>query len=160
LKYAESLFRADRSTEGQLEAIRAQAAGRQQALTQLRQQGDAAAAKLANVLGLPPDVQLVPIDTALRPVALADAGQPTEALVAQALQAGPGVRELERMLEVIQSGIERSGGASRLLPALEVRALEGGFGAGPGASLDWDNRFNLGVQFRWSLSDRCTAHER
>src|SRR5205807_268269 len=44
LRYAESLFKADKSTEGQLEAIRAQASGRQQVLAQLRQQGDAAPA--------------------------------------------------------------------------------------------------------------------
>ena len=47
----------------------------------------------------------MPVDTALRPITLADAGQPTEVLVSQAMQAGPGVRELEGLLAVIQGGI-------------------------------------------------------
>jgi outer membrane protein TolC len=45
------------------------------------------------------------------------------------------------------------------MPTLEMRALEGAFGAGPGARLDWDNRFDLGLQARWNLTDLCTANE-
>src|SRR5262249_36764678 len=144
LMWAEALAKDMEGTRVQVEAIRAQAAGRKRALKQLRQQGDAAAAKLAYLLGLGPDVQLVPADTALKPIELADAPQPLDALVGEALAAGPGVRELERMLAVIQSGIDRASGPGRYLPALELRTVEGAFGAGPGDSLDWANRFDMG----------------
>ncbi|MBI1918266.1 MAG: TolC family protein [Planctomycetes bacterium] len=159
LKWAEALAKADNAAKVQVETIRAAASGREQVLAQLRQQGDAAAVKLAYQLGLPPDVQLVPIDTALRPIVLADAGQPTEALVTQALQAGPGVRELERMVEVIQNGVDRAG-QGRFIPTVELRTLEGPFLAGPGASLSTENRFDLGLQLRWNLSDLWTAKPR
>jgi outer membrane protein TolC len=159
LKWAEALAKAENAAEVQVETIRAAASGREQVLAQLRQQGDAAAVKLAYLLGLPPDVQLVPTDTALRPIVLADAGQPTETLVTQALQAGPGVRELERMVEVIQNGVDRAG-EGRFIPTVELRTLEGPFGTGLGGNLAWDNRFDLGLQLRWNLSDLWTAKPR
>jgi outer membrane protein TolC len=160
LKRAEAAVKAGTAAaKQQLEALRAAVSGRQQVVAQLRQQGDAAAAKLAYLLGLPPDVQLIPIDTALRPIILADAGQPTEALVSQALQAGPGVQELERMVEIIQDGVDRAG-QGRFIPTVELRTLEGPFLAGPGGSFSTDNRFDLGLQFRWNLSDLWTAKPR
>ena len=160
LKWAEALARDEPSAAIQVETIRAQASGRRQALVQLRQQGDAAAVKLAYLLGLGPNVQLVPADTALRPIELVDATQPTGALVERALQAGPGVRELEQVLAIIHSGIDRAKGPGRLLPVVELRTLEGGFGAGPNSTLDWANRFDLGLQARWNLTDLFTASSR
>ena len=160
LDYSERLAKAEEGARGQLAAIRAQASGRQQALVQLRQQGDAAAAKLAYLLDLGPHVQLVPMDTALRPIELVDPTQPTGALVEQALRAGPGVREIEQMLAVINNGMERASGLSRLLPVFETRVLEGIYGAGPNSTMDWANRFDLGLQARWNLTDLFTASDR
>ncbi len=160
LEWAEDLFKADRSAEVLVQGVRAQSHVRRQVMQQLRQQGDAAAVKLAYVLGLTPDVQLVPVDTALRPIALADATQPTDALVSQALASGPGVAELEQLLGLIQSGIEQASGPGRYLPVVEVRSVQGGFGAGPGGDLNWDDRWDLGLQLRWSLSGLCTARDR
>jgi outer membrane protein TolC len=157
LKRAEAL--ASEGAQVQVEAIRAQSLGRRRAMAQLHQQGDAAAAKLAYLLGLGPDVQLVPADSALRPVELADASQPLETLVGQALSAGPGVRELERMLAVIQGGIDRANGPGRFLPVVELRTLETGMFAGKNSTYDSANRFDAGVQMRWNLSDLFRARD-
>jgi outer membrane protein TolC len=162
LKWVEGLFNKgmEKSVEPALEAARAQVTGRKLAISQAHAQGDAAAAKLAYLLGLGPDVELVPVETALKPITLVDDKQPTEALVSQALQAGPGIRELEQMVAVIQDGIDRASGPGRFLPVFEVRALEGAFAAGPGDSLSWSNRFDMGVQMRWNLTELFTAHDR
>jgi outer membrane protein TolC len=45
------------------------------------------------------------------------------------------------------------------MPTVEMRAIEGLFGCGPGSTLDWSNRFDLGVQARWNLTDLFTANE-
>jgi outer membrane protein TolC len=37
---------------------------------------------------------------------------------------------------------------------------EGAFGAGPGSRLDWDNRWDLGIQARWNISELYTGRER
>jgi outer membrane protein TolC len=160
LERTEKLARELPAFKPQLEAIKAQAAVRRQALVQLCQQGDAAAAKLAYLLDLGPHVQLVPMDAALRPVELVDAAQPTAALVDQALRAGPGVRELEQMLNVIQSGMDRASGLGRLLPVFETRVLEGAYGAGHNATLEWANRCDIALQARWNLTDLFTASDR
>jgi outer membrane protein TolC len=140
-----------------VEGFEAEVIGMRQAVVKLRQQGDAAALKLAYLLGIGPGVQLVPIDAKLIAVELIDPATPAEQLVSRALTNGPGVRELEGLLAVVSSAREKARGPGRFLPALEVRAVEGAFGAGPGGSLDWANRFDLGVQARWSLTDLCTA---
>ena len=48
-------------------------------------------------------------------------------------------------------------GLSHWMPTIELNVLEGGFGAGPGRTLDWANRFDLGVHVRWSLNEFGTA---
>src|SRR5258708_31285509 len=73
------------------------------------------------------------------------------------MASGPGVRELEGMLGLLASSLEQANGKSRFMPVVEVRMLEGAFGAGPGANLTWDNRWDLGVQARWDLSTLITA---
>ena len=41
-----------------------------------------------------------------------------------------------------------------------VRVAEGGFGAGPGDSMTWDNRFDLGLQARWNLTEHLLRRDR
>lgn len=144
-------------TQFQVEAIEAEVYGLRALLPKLRQQGDAASKKLAYLLGLGSDVQLMPVDERLVALDLIDPSVPAEELTARALSAGPGVRELERLLGVIQAGREKAKGPGRLLPIVEFRMLEGGFGAGPGSRLDWANRWDLGVQARWNLTDLLRA---
>src|SRR5262249_45349880 len=47
----------------------------------------------------------------------------------------------------------------RFMPIIEMRVLEGAFGAGPGATLDWDNRLDAVLQARWNLTDLCRAND-
>jgi outer membrane protein TolC len=164
-KYADDLLkRAEKlNTDGSLkfvvEGLKAEAAGRAQALRKLHQQGDAAAMKLAYLLGLPPDAQLVPTDRTFAPIDLVDAGPPEEVLIRQAVTTGPGVRELEGLLDTIHGGMAELEGPKKFMPTLRLSAIEGAFGAGPGSRLDWDNRFDLGIQARWNLTEFLTARE-
>jgi outer membrane protein TolC len=117
-----------------------------------------AAAKLTYLLGLDPCSTLVPVDEQLIPLELVDASAPCCDLVAQVLANGPGVHEMERILAVAHEAVEKSNGPGRFLPVFETGLWEGGFGTGPGDQQTWDNRLDLGVQFRWNLTDllnRC-----
>lgn len=160
LKWAEALNKQDKSAQVMVEGAQVQLVGRDQAIAQVRAQGDAAAAKLAYLLGLSPDVQLLPIESVVKPIDLVDANQPTEALVSRALQAGPGVRELEQLVSVIQNAIDAASGASRFLPVFEMRMGEGAYGAGPDATQRWTNRWDMGVQMHWNLTDLVTAKDK
>ncbi len=159
---AQDLYRVEKSESVRMEVTRLEAelAARKQAQWKLREQAAAASAKLVYLLGLEPCTQLVPIDARLIRLDLVDATPPCCDLVAQALANGPGIREIEGLLAVINQGIERSKGPGKYLPVFEVHMAEGGFGAGPGDSLTWDNRWDLGVQARWNLADLFTARDR
>jgi outer membrane protein TolC len=159
LEQARSLAKAEPGTRFLVEGFEAEVFGLRQTAAKLHQQGDAAALKLAYLLGIGPGVELVPVDTKLIPIQLVDPGQPTEQLVGRALTDGPGVRELEQLLAVINAAREKAQGPGRFMPTLEMRALEGLFGAGPGARMDFDNRLDLGLQARWNLTDLFTANE-
>jgi outer membrane protein TolC len=159
LKRAEELARDERGARVLVEGLQGVLSNRQQRIAKLRQQGNAASAKLAYLLGLPPDVCLVPVDAALVPIDLVDASQPCEVLVAKALEHGPGVRELEGLLATIQGGLAQASGPQRLLPTVQLNVFEGAFGAGPGSSLNWDNRLDIGVQARWNLTQLATAQQ-
>lgn len=119
-----------------------------------------ASAKLAYLLGLDPAGDLLTVERQLVPIELVDANQAVQALVEQAFAQGPGVRELEGLLQVIEEARARAEGAQRFWPSVELNMLEGAFGAGPGSRLDWDNRWDMGLQFRWNLSEAVTARER
>jgi outer membrane protein TolC len=123
-------------------------------------QAAAASAKLIYLLGVDPCTELVLIDRRLTMLNLADATLPTCSLVAQVLAHGPGIQEMEGLLALIQESIAKSQGPSQYLPIFEVRMAEGVFGAGPGDSSDWDNRWDLGLQVRWNLTEYITAHDR
>lgn len=162
LKRAEDLAKAEMTAYTRLgvESIQSSISGLRQSILRLHQQGDAASAKLAYLLGLGPCVELVPVDGRLIPFSLVDATPPTCDLVSQALTHGPGVRELEGLLAVIQNAIDKAQGCGKFLPTFQARMDEGGFGAGPGDSMTWDNRWDLVLQARWNLTDLVTAHDR
>ena len=121
LSRAEKLAKDERSAVSLVESIRAELAGRTQVLAKLRQQGDAAAAKLVYLLELPAGSQVVPVDATLNTVELVDATQPVQALVARAQAEGPGVRELEALIGVIQEGIDQAGGLKGRLPSVQCQ---------------------------------------
>jgi len=159
LKRAEDLKNNDKSATVLYESVLAEVTMRRQAMVKLRQQGDAAAAKLAYLLGLPCDVPLVPVDLAPVPISLVDVSVPTCNLVAQALATGPGVQELQGMLASIQAGQAQLESPISLLPTLQVNLFEGPFAAGPGSDMTWSNRFDAGVQARWDITALLGARQ-
>ena len=126
----------------------------------LREGANAAAAKLIYLLGLDPTSELLIMDKTLAPVELVDVSGPPEKLVSQVLVNGPGIQELEGLLALIDDALARSHSPARYMPVVEMCLLEGGFGAGPGASLRWDNRFDLGLHARWNLTDFLLRKEK
>jgi outer membrane protein TolC len=162
LMRARDLYKVEKSESVRMEVTRLEAelAARRQAQFKLREQSAAASAKLVYLLGLEPCTELIPIDARLIRLELVDATPPCCDLVSQALANGPGIREIEGLLAVINQGIERSKGPGKFLPVFEVHMAEGAFGAGPGDSIAWDNRWDLGVQARWNLTDLVTARDR
>ncbi len=159
LKRARDLAEKEPPSRIQAEAIEAELRGHKQAIAKLHQQGDAASVKLAQLIGVDPKTRLMPIDDRLVPFALADTGAPVDDLVDRALANGPGVRELQSLLALVQNSIEKAKGPGMLMPMLELRVAEGGFGAGPGDSMLWDNRFDAALQVRWNLTDLCKARD-
>lgn len=137
----------------------AQSKARQQVQMQLDAQAGAATAKLAHVLGMP-HAKLIPGESRLAPVSLVDTNRPTEALIAQAVHNGPGVQELSGLLATIQKGIHESTSWKAYAPIVEMRMLEAAFGAGQGSTLDFDNRWDLGLQFRWNLNEFFTSDQK
>jgi outer membrane protein TolC len=146
---------------GQLlvETAEAELNGTQAAESRMRQQGDAAAAKLAYLLGLDPLSDLVPVDEALAPIHVVDASPATADLVARALTDGPGVNELQQMLAVIDSGMAELQGPKKYLPTIGLCVGEGMFEAGTNSTLGGSNRLDVGVQARWDLTEVFRARD-
>jgi outer membrane protein TolC len=140
--------------------VRAEIASREQLAQKFRQQAAAARAKLAYLLGLGPGCDLLPVDQRLGALSLVDASPPTADLVAQALTTGPGVREMEGLLGLIQESMEKAKGPGRFFPVVGLRMAEGAFGAGPGDRSDWDNRWDMALQVRWNLTEFATGRDR
>jgi outer membrane protein TolC len=149
----------DRTAMPLVEAIRAEVAGRRQAIAKLRQQGDAASAKLAYLLGLGPDVVLVPVDEGTTPIDLVDPSQPLAEMVARATANGPGVRELQSLLGTLQSGMDEMSGLHAMLPVMSLMVSEGAYGAGPGGEIAFDNRLDAGLAVSWNLTAYLTARD-
>jgi outer membrane protein TolC len=140
--------------------VQAEEASREQTILKLRAQAVGARAKLAYLLGVGPGCELVPVDPGLAALDLVDASLPVCELVAQALTSGPGVRELEGLLALVQEGMEKSKGPAAYLPELRFCMSEGIFGGGPGSRSDWDNRWDLVVHVRYNLTELVTARDR
>lgn len=153
LERAEKIANADRSNQVLVEGIQTELAGRRQARVKIHQQGDAAAAKLAYLLGLGADAMPVPVDAMPKPIDLVDATPSTADLVARALQSGPGIQELQSLLAVIQDGFNRLDGPLSLMPTLTLNTSEGAYASGVGGSLTFDNRLDVMVGARWNLTD-------
>jgi outer membrane protein TolC len=148
------------AAQAQVEAVRSEIAGRRQMALRFLEQAAEAKAKLAYDLGMNPECDLLPVDNRLVALQLVDASPPVCELVAQALANGPGVREMEGLLNLVNQSMARSQGMGQFMPVFGVRMAEGLFGAGPGSRSDWDNRWDLGLQVRWNITEWTTARER
>jgi outer membrane protein TolC len=144
-----------------VEEARVEAAmqGHRQAARQLRGNARAAAAKLAYLLSLDPTAELVPLDRQLVPFTLVDEAIPLPALLDEAMANGPGIREMEGMLNTIEEAQRKARGPGRFMPVMQLNVAEGGFGAGPGGSSNWANRFDMALQARWNITEWTTANE-
>src|SRR5262249_10372463 len=163
LKRAQDLASAEQAARVEVQRIEAELRGLQQRLLTLRQQATGASAKLAYLLRLDPCALLVPVDPQLVPPDLGDVTPPAcdprappRANGPRALANGPGVRELEGLLNLVQRSREQARSRANLIPVVEVCMGEGAFGAGPGASSTWDNRFDFVVSARWNLTEFAT----
>src|SRR5262249_11984400 len=160
LSRAEKLAKTEPGAKREVASIQSAVYGQRQAIVRLREQANTASAKLVYLLGLDPCTELVPIDEKLVPLELVDASPATCDLVAQALATGPGVREMEGLLALIHDSMERATGAGQYVRDVQLRMAEGAFGAGPGARMDWDNGWDLGIQLRWNLTECVTKRDR
>lgn len=157
---AQRLAQTEPAARVQVARIQAELEGQQQTVARLKSQAAGLQAKLIYLLGLDPCSELVPVDRQLVPFDAVDATAPLCTLVSQALTNGPGVREMEGLLALIQQSIDRYQGAAKYMPIFELRMAEGAFGAGPGEDWNWDNRWDLGLQARWNLTERFTLKDR
>lgn len=161
LPQTEKMAKNEPAATVEVERVRAEIHGREQNLIRLRSQARAASAKLVYLLGLDPCTEFVPVDKEIVPVTLVDATPEACHLVAEALAGGPGIHELLALVNLVEDAVAKAKGPGRFIPAVELCAGEGAFGAGPGDDWKWDNRFDVGVHVRWNLTDLClTSCER
>jgi outer membrane protein TolC len=160
LRTAQKLAGVEPANRVEVSRIQTEMSAERQQLRKTREQSSAAAAKLAYLLGLGPDAEVEPLETVMAPLTLVDATAPVEELLARAWSGGPGVRETQRILSLLEQSRQQGQGAGRYLPTVELRMAEGAFGAGPGSRSSWDNRWDLGLQARWNLTEYLTAKER
>jgi outer membrane protein TolC len=66
---------------------------------------------------------------------------------------------MEGLLALIHDSMAKAK-STEFLPVLEARMAEGAFGAGPGQSSVWNNRWDLGLQARWNLAPYLTQSDR
>ncbi len=104
LDRARRLASTERPAKVIVEAIETAHNGRRQYLLRIHQQGDAAAVKLAYLLGIKDGVPAA-ADETLAPVDLTDATVPLPSLLKQAEENGPGVAELQGLAAAIEQGI-------------------------------------------------------
>ncbi|MBI5772844.1 MAG: TolC family protein [Verrucomicrobia bacterium] len=113
------------------DALRAkvQAERNQMALQQAREQRRVASARLAQVLHLPPAVELIPAVAELAPLTLGDPKAALDSLVAQALAARPELRQSDALVAAARKA--KDGAVyGPLVPSLGAQAFLGGLGGG------------------------------
>ena len=159
LKTATGLARVDPGLQVEVTRVEAELAAQRALTRKLRGGMRSASAKLTYLLGLDPGCDLVIADRQFVPLTLVDPSQPEPALVEQALARGPGVRELAGLLQAIEAG-RAEAESKKWLPAVQVNMIEGAFGAGPGGSLSFDNRFDMGMHLTWNLTDALAGREK
>ncbi|HYV36418.1 MAG TPA: TolC family protein [Gemmataceae bacterium] len=160
LKQAVSIAKQLPAAEVEVARVQTEFHGQQQLVRKFREASVAAGAKLIYLLGLDPASELAIMDRSLTAFTLINANVSGEELVAQAEQNGPAIRELEGLLQLVNEASANSQGLSQLMPVFDLRVAEGGFGTGPGDQMTWDNRFDLGMQMRWNLTEWASRRDR
>ena len=136
------------------DAFRATAqVGRNQiAHRQAREQQRIAAARLAQVLHISPQVELYPDDTAPAPLTFPGAEKPPADLARQALEQRP---EMGMSAEQLAAAISESAGAkwAPAVPALRAEYFTGGLGGGPGdgGARNFKDSSDYAIGLTWRL---------
>src|SRR5207248_851043 len=108
LERARKLAEVERGARVEVVRIEAELSGQELTTRKLESQAKAAAAKLAYLLGLDPAcTEPEPVDGQLVAFRLTDATRPVCDLVSEALANGPGVKELEGILSLVQEGMAK-----------------------------------------------------
>jgi outer membrane protein TolC len=130
MKYEEKLLdRARKLAENEkpvqviVESIETAANSNRQYILQTHQQSEAVAAKLAYLMGMNSGI-LTTTET-LKPIDRVDTSVPVEALVRQAQDNGPGVRELQGLIAAIQQGIDQARGVQCICARLHAALVCG-----------------------------------
>jgi outer membrane protein TolC len=160
LEQSQTLAKVDPGMRVEVERVETELRSHRLVLRKLNDGADAAAARLIYLLGMDPAVVLAPLEKHLVPLVFVDAGRPVQTLVEAALHQGPGVREMEGLLHLIEVTRAAAEGPGRFMPAVELNMNEGAFGAGPGGRMSFDNQLNICLSLRWNLTEACTAKER
>src|SRR5439155_14398089 len=98
---AQKLAKVDPGLQVEVTRVQTEMRGQEQTIRKLQEGATAAAAKLIYLLGLDPAAELVPIDRQLAPFNLVDDSVPPSVLVDRALVSGPGIREMQGLLALI-----------------------------------------------------------
>lgn len=150
------------STEGaaRVEVVRIEAelASRRQTIAKLQAQSAGATAKLRFLLGLNPAAKIQPLEKGIVPVELVNANPPTLELVAQALAQGPGIREMEELLALVQERADRA--KPILILSFGLQANEGTGGTVLEDSLTWDDRHEGSLKVGSKLSELFTQNQK
>jgi hypothetical protein len=115
---AQKLAKTERGARVEVERIQAQLSSQQRTLADLRQQTAAAEAKLAYALGLDPETKPVLLYDRLMQFEVVDANPSAHALINRALATGPGIREMEALIDFLNRSIARASETNCLVLAL------------------------------------------
>jgi outer membrane protein TolC len=159
LKQSTALAKTLPAAEVDVARVQADLHGQQQLVRKFREASVTAGAKLLYLLGIDPASELAVMDRSLVAFTLVDANVATEDLVAQAAQNGPAIREVEGILQLVHQASAQANGLGQMMPVLGFCMNEGGFGTGPGSAMNWDNRWDFGVNVRWNLTNWFTRCE-
>ncbi len=129
LELTESHERAGKGTAADTARARTEAMVRQRQVVEVRGRIGALAARLAQLLRLPPDVQLRPVEPAIVPVALVPETLPLPELIAHALLNRPELAENRALIEAALVNW-RAAKVAPLVPNLQLGYVAGGFGGG------------------------------
>ena len=160
LDQAKSLEKVDPGIRVEVARVESELSAQRLLTRRLHEGSVAASAKLIYLLGLDPASDLVVLDKHLVAFRLVDPQQPADVLVQTAMQRGPGVQETEAILGLLENMRSKSESPLHFLPSMEMRMGEGAFGAGPGSRMDWENRWDLGLQARWNVTELLTGRQR
>jgi outer membrane protein TolC len=127
-------------------------------LMKIKQDHQAAGAKLADQLDLETPCVLYSAGEAATMLRLVDVGASEERLVATAWAQGPGTTEVEFALQSLQEQLEAVR-RHRFTPQIGVDLGYGAFGGGVGSNWNtWGDRTDVGVHVYWDLSELLRAN--